>query len=144
MHNLVQAMLAVDDLFYLAEPVVTSLFLEDVAEWLTEGGVRYTPDVKFTGKSGYDYRFDFVIPRSSAQPERVLRAVNHPTNDAARTLAFAWIDTLQARRADSVAFALLNDSEQPVGTSVLEALEAWDITPVVWSKRAEVADRLAA
>jgi hypothetical protein len=144
MHNLVQAMLAVDDLFYLAEPVVTSLFLEDVAEWLTEAGVRYTPDVKFTGKSGYDYRFDFVIPRSSVQPERVLRAVNHPTNDAARTLAFAWIDTLQARRADSVAFALLNDSEQPVGSSVVDALAAWDIKPVVWSKRADVVDRLAA
>jgi hypothetical protein len=144
MHNLVQAMLAVDDLFYLAEPVVTSLFLEDVAEWLTDAGVRYTPDVKFTGKSGYDYRFDFVIPRSTAQPERVIRAVNHPTNDAARTLAFAWIDTLQTRRADSAAFALLNDGEQPVGSSMLEALDAWDIRPVGWSKRAGVAEELAA
>ena len=144
MHNLVQAMLAVDDLFYLAEPVVTGLFLEDVAEWLSETGVRFTPDVKFTGRSGYDYRFDFVIPRSTAQPERVVRAVNHPTNDAARTLAFAWIDTLQARRADSVAYALLNDSEQAVGSSMLEALDAWDIRPVVWSKRASVAEELAA
>lgn len=71
---------------HLAEPVVTSLFLEDVAERLTESDVRFTPDVKFTGKSGYDYRFDFVIPRSSAQPERVLRAANHPTKDAAKTL----------------------------------------------------------
>ena len=144
MHNLVQAMLAVDDLFYLAEPVVTSLFLEDVAEWLTATGVRYTPDVKFTGKSGYDYRFDFVIPRSSVQPERVVRAVNHPTNDSAKTLAFAWIDTIQTRRADSMAFALLNDGEQPVGSSVLEALAAWDIRPVVWSKRDRVSDELAA
>jgi hypothetical protein len=144
MHNLVQAMLAIDDLFYLAEPVVTSLFLEDVAEWLNDAGVRFTPDVKFTGKSGFDYRFDFVIPRSRVQPERALRAVNHPTNDAAKTLAFAWIDTLQTRRADSVAYALLNDSEQPVGTSVLEALDAWDIRPVMWTKRASVADEFAA
>jgi hypothetical protein len=29
-HNLVQAMLAVNDLFYLASPIVSSLFLEDV------------------------------------------------------------------------------------------------------------------
>ena len=36
MHNLVQAMLAVDDLFYLAEPVVTSLFFEDVSQWAHE------------------------------------------------------------------------------------------------------------
>ena len=144
MHNLVQAMLAVDDLFCLAEPVITSLFLEDVAEWLTRSDVRYTPDVKFTGKSGYDYRFDFVVPRSNAQPERVIRAVNHPTNDAAKTLAFAWIDTKQARREGSVAFALLNDGEQPVGGSVLEALEAWEIRPVTWSRRDQVVGELAA
>ena len=144
MHNLVQAMLAVDDLFYLAEPVVMSLFVEDAAAWLDESGVRYTADVKFTGKSGYDYRFDFVIPRSPGQPERVIRAVNHPTSDAARTLAFAWIDTVQTRRAGAVAFALLNDAEQPVPSSVSEALQAWDIRPVAWSKRASVAEELAA
>jgi len=144
MHNLVQAMLAVDDLFYLAEPVVTSLFFEDVAQWLTEVGARSAEGVRFTGKSGLDYRFDFLIPRSSLQPERVLRAVKHPTNDATKALAFACIDTLQVRREDSVAFAILNDSEQPVGGSVLEALEAWDVRPVVWSKRHAVHDVFAA
>ena len=144
MHDLVQAMLAVDDLFYLAEPVVTSLFFEDVSQWLTEVGARFAEDVKFTGKSGLDYRFDFLIPRSHVQPERVLRAVNHPTNDAAKALAFACIDTLQARREASLAFAILNDSEQPVGGSVLEALDAWDVRPVEWSKRHAVADLFSA
>ena len=143
MHNLVQAMLAVNDLFYLAEPVVTSLFFEDVAHWLTDVGARFAEDVRFTGKSGYDHRFDFLIPRSSLQPERVLRTVNHPTNDAAKALAFACIDTLQARRQDSLAFAILNDGEQPVGHSVLEALDAWDVRPVEWSKRHAVADLFA-
>lgn len=33
-HNLLQAMLAVNDLFYLAKPVVESLFYEDVVTWL--------------------------------------------------------------------------------------------------------------
>jgi len=27
-----------------------------------ENEIRYTPSVKFTGKSGYDNLFDFVIP----------------------------------------------------------------------------------
>ena len=42
-HNLVQAMLAVSYLFYLAKPVVESLFYEDVIEWLDANDVRYTP-----------------------------------------------------------------------------------------------------
>ncbi len=33
-HNLIQAMLAVNDLFYLSKPVVESLFYEDVVAWL--------------------------------------------------------------------------------------------------------------
>lgn len=42
-HNLVQAMLAVNDLFYLASPVVASLFYEDVVSWLDLSDIRYTP-----------------------------------------------------------------------------------------------------
>ncbi len=71
-HNLVQAMLAVNDMFFLATPIVTSLFYEDVMTWLDLHEVRYTPRVTFTGKTGYDHLFDFVIPKSRQQPERIL------------------------------------------------------------------------
>jgi len=63
-HNLIQAMLAVNDLFYLAKPVVESLFYEDVVTWLEANDIRFTPSVKFTGISGYDQHFDFAIPKS--------------------------------------------------------------------------------
>ena len=33
-HNLLQAMLAVNDLFYLAQSFTSSLFYEDVVAWL--------------------------------------------------------------------------------------------------------------
>ncbi len=44
-HNLIQAMLAVNDLFYLAKPVVESLFYEDVVAWLDANDIRYTANV---------------------------------------------------------------------------------------------------
>ncbi len=56
-HNLLQAMLSINDLFYLAEPFVSSLFYEDVINWLDLNEIRYTPQVKFTGKTGYDHLF---------------------------------------------------------------------------------------
>ncbi len=143
-HNLVQAMLAVGDLFYVAEPIVQSLFLEDVQLWLDEAEVRYTERVSFAGKSGYGHVFDFVIPRSQAQPERVLRAVNHPTKQTAEMVAFSWIDTKEVRPAGSLAFAILNDSSQAVSSDVGEALRAYDITAVRWSERASVIEQLAA
>jgi hypothetical protein len=46
-HSIVQAMLAVNDLFYLASPHIENLFLEDVAKWLDLSDVRYTPSINF-------------------------------------------------------------------------------------------------
>lgn len=71
-------MLAVNDMFCLASPTVASVFYEDVVSWLDVCEVRYTPKVKFTGRSGYDHLFDFVIPKSRRHPERIVRAVSRP------------------------------------------------------------------
>lgn len=143
-HNLVQAMLAVNDLFYLAVPMVASLFLEDVTSWLDLSDIRYTPKVKFTGKSGYDHLFDFVIPASKRQPERILQAINRPSRETAQVVAFAWIDTKEVRPANSRAYTFLNDSDHTPTVAVLDALKNYDVHPVLWSKREEVREELAA
>jgi hypothetical protein len=143
-HNLIQAMLAVNDLFYLAKPVVESLFYEDVVAWLDANDVRYTPHVKFTGTSGYDHRFDFVVPKSRRQPERVLQAINRPARDNAESFILAWLDTRQVRPPESKAFAVLNDNEQPISGSVLDAFRNYQIRPVPFSQRAEVVSELVA
>lgn len=143
-HNMVQAMLAVNDLFYLATPMVTSLFYEDVVAWLDLNEVRYTPKVKFTGKSGYDHLFDFVIPKSRVQPERILRAVNRPSKNAAQSMVFAWLDTRDVRSPDSRAYAVLNDSDRTVSPDVVDALRSYDVRPVLWSDRDSARQELAA
>jgi len=143
-HNLIQAMLAVNDLFYLAVPVVASLFYEDVVAWLDLHEIRYTPKVKFTGKSGFDHLFDFVIPKSRTFPERILHTINRPSRDTAQALAFSWLDTKDVRPPDSKAYAFLNDSEQAISTSVIDALYNYEVNPILWSKREEVRQDLAA
>ena len=143
-HNLVQAMLAVNDLFYLASPVVANIFYEDVVAWLDLSEIRYTPNVKFTGKSGYDHRFDFVIPKSRVQPERVVRAINRPSRDTAQAMAFSWIDTKEVRSPDSRAYAILNDSDQQLSENVLAAIRSYDVHPIAWSTRDQAREELAA
>ena len=143
-HNLVQAVLAVNDLFYLASPIVASLFYEDVVAWLDLSEIRYTPKVKFTGKSGYDHLFDFVIPKSRVQPERIVKAISRPYRDTAQAMAFSWIDTKEVRPPESRAYAILNDSEHLISESVLDAIRNYDVRPVLWSGRDHVRQELAA
>jgi hypothetical protein len=143
-HCLLQAMLAVNDLFFLSSPAsVAGLFYEEVVSWLDGNDIRYTPNVKFTGKTGYDHMFEFVIPKSRREPERILRALTRPTRESAQATVLAWIDTRDVRPADAQAFALLNDAER-VPPAVVEALTSYEVRPVLWSHREEVREVLVA
>jgi len=145
-HNLLQAMLAVNDLFYLATPWVQSFFIEDVSTWLDANEIRYTPKVKLPGISGFDHLFDFVIPKSpKKQPERIIKAINRPTRQGAEAFIYAWTDTREVRPPESKAYALLNDTdEERVSPDVLDAFRNYQIRPVLFSHREEVIDELAA
>lgn len=137
LHSLVQAMLAVNDMFVMAQPRVASFFFEDVQRFLDSHDVRYTSRVKLSGKSGYDHGVDFLIPKSRKHPERILQAIATPKRD--NIFAYLWTlsDTRAARTEESKpeAYAFLNDQEQSVGGDVVEALNAYDVAPAIWSQR---------
>ncbi len=143
-HNLLQAMLAVNDLFYVAQSNVSSLFHEDVANWMDSCDIRFTPEVVLKGQSGYDHRFDFIIPKSRARPERLLRAINRPGRSIAQAVVFSCIDTRDIRPSDSLTYAILNDQDQSVSANVRDALLSYQVKPVLWSTRNEVREELAA
>ncbi|MCI0638019.1 MAG: DUF1829 domain-containing protein [Gemmataceae bacterium] len=142
-HALVQAMLAVNDMFMTAKQRITSLFWDDVMHFLEGNDIRFTPNIHFPGKSGFSHKFDFVIPRSRTQPERVLRAINSPSRDSATSLIFAWTDSKEMRQGEARAYAVLNDSEEPIRQEVLAALSHYDISAIPWSRKNEFAEELA-
>lgn len=143
-HALIQAMLAVGDLFATAKPHVQSLFLEDVAAFLDSIQARYVPNVQFVGKSGFQHKYDFAIPKSATAPERLVRAINSPSKQAAELAIFAWTDTRAVRDEAATMYAMLNDSEVRVVGEVADALRHYDIIPVTWSRRQEFQIALAA
>jgi hypothetical protein len=143
-HALIQAMLAVGDLFATAKSHVQSLFLEDVAAYLDSIQARYVPSVQFVGKSGFQHKYDFAIPKSAAAPERLVRAINHPSKNNAELAIFAWTDTRAVRDDAAQMYAILNDSETHVAGEVADALKQYDIVPVTWSERQRYQQALAA
>ncbi len=143
-HNVIQAMLAVNDLFYTAAPHVKSFFLEDVENWLNEREIRFTPKPKFTGKSGYDCQFDFVIPGSRRHPERMLRSINNPNKSNALNFISIWEDIKETRKIGAQAYAFLNDGAGSIPEDVAIALSNYKIKPIPWSGREQVLEELAA
>lgn len=143
-HALIQAVLAVNDMFYLSSSTVMSLFKEDVKKWLDQSDIRFVPNIQRTGKSGYQHNFDFAIPHSRDAPERIIRAISNPTKDAALNFITAWTETVDQRPEDARAFAFLNDNERTVAVPVVDALKQYEIRPVLWSEREAVRAQLAA
>jgi hypothetical protein len=143
-HNILQAMLAVNDLFYLASPHIESFFMEDVANWFDLSDIRYTPKVKFVGRIGYDHLFDFVIPKSRRKGERIVHTLSSPQKNSAENLVFKWMDTKETREQNSSLYVFLNDANENVSSSVVEAFKNYDINPVLWSEREKTRNELVA
>jgi hypothetical protein len=142
-HDLLQAMIAVNDLFYLAAPMVASLFYEDVLAWLDDAKIRYTPSARI-GKSGFEHTIDFVIPKSQRYPERFLEAVNRPAKQNATSAVFKLNDIREIRPVETQMYVILNDKgEVPVSEDVLSAFKRYELNPILWSQRQEYADQLA-
>jgi hypothetical protein len=141
-HNLIQAMLSVDDMFVLSQPNVSSIFLEDVAKFFDERDIRYTPRAKFAGKSGFDHLVDFVIPRSRQAPERIVQVVNSPRRNRIVPLLFAVDDTRAARGRSSEYYAVINDTKESLSSEVVHALEEYSVKAQPWSRRDELVEAL--
>lgn len=143
-HNLIQAILSINDLFVMAAPMVASVFREDVERYLRLNEIRFTPSVNFTGRSGFVHFFDFVIPASKVKPERILRTINRPNRQNITSLIFSWTDTKEVRAPESTAYGILNDTDQPINPDLISALTQYGIKALPWSKRNEYVRELAA
>lgn len=139
-HNLIQGILAIDDMFYVSSSYVTSLFLEDVKEFFDMNNIFYTEGVKFTGKSGVDHSYDFILQRNKTNPERLIKLMNQPSTDKMGVEIFSWDDIKSSRRDDAKLIVLLNDSEKTSSnkiSSIINGLNEYDIDSILWSKRDE-------
>lgn len=143
MHSLIQAMLAINDMFVLAQPRLASFFWEDVCSYLDEHDVRYSPRIKIAGRTGYDHAVDFLIPKSKNRPERIVHAINAPDRNAVSAYLFILEDTHEIRGEESEAYAFLNDQHRTISGDVIEALEIYRVVPVLWSERGKYVEMLA-
>ena len=169
LHSLLQAMLAVNDMFFLAQDSPDRLpedtvdlrdwlpsrpsapkprFQMEVADWLNSYGIYYRPAVTIEGSSGSRHSFPFTIPASETQPERLLRPVSRAPQSKAWAV-FAGRDTLAMRPYNTRLYAFVDDHNGLPSTyrnvygAIKEVLEGYDLV-VPWSERDSVREELTA
>lgn len=143
-HFLLQAILAVNDLFYLAKPNVEKFFFEDVSDWLDRHDIRNSSRIMVMGKSHFSHQFDFLIPKSKNAGDRFLKLVNRPTKSNIKAAMFSWIDTREMRDSMSQGYVVVNDYEAKDLEEEKEALLAYGANMIPWSQKDSFLDQLAA
>lgn len=136
-HYLIQAILAVNDMFNLAQENIYSLFKEDVELYFRSNDIVFSKDIKLTGKSGFDHNIDFLIPRSKTKPERLIKAVNNPKKDAVLASIMAFTDIREARENPTKDLVVYNDADKTVSADVVLAMSNYGIEAVPWTHREE-------
>ncbi|MXV93624.1 MAG: DUF1828 domain-containing protein [Chloroflexi bacterium] len=143
LHNLLQAMIAVDDLHYIASPSqVKRRFDADIASWLNASNIQFGKK-KFKGRSGYYVDYQHVIPPSANMHYRMLIGINNPRRGAVEQAAFRWLDIHASRPRDARLYPILNDAQQDSVLSEMDAFRNLEINPILWSERESVRDELA-
>lgn len=143
-HMLAQCMVKVSDMFYLSQPNVQSVFLDDVRFFLEENDVRYVPNVLMVGKSKLTSHYDFAVGKSKRSGERLIKVVNNMDQTAAKSIIFSWNDTKEMRQPDSKLYAFIQDSNKKISTDALSALKEYGIETAFWTEREKVLPALTA
>lgn len=134
-HYLLQAILAVNDMYVLSQENIYSFFKEDVEMFFKSNEIVHAKDIKLTGKTGYAHNIDFLIPQSRTKSERLIKTINIPRKDPIMSAIFAFDDIARVRDQKTENYVLYNDIEKDVPTDALSALLNYGIHNIPWSQK---------
>lgn len=142
-HNLIQALLSVNDMYMLASEVTTGCFFEDVQEFFEKHDIRYSSNIILEGKTHLTHKFDFLINKSKNSKERLIKVVNSPNRENLKGTLFSFVD-LGARGESSQGMLILNDTNKKIPEENIRAVSEYSITPIPWSAIDQYIPQLAA
>jgi len=138
-HLMMQAMLAIDDMFEVSADQVKDFFIEDIRTFFDDNDIFYSPDFSLIGKTGSLYTYEFHFQRTKQKPERFCKPISKLKELNRNVTIFNWIDTQEKRDNKGQLIVMLND-ENTINQSDLDAFRNYDIKTVLFGKRQESID----
>ncbi len=139
-NNIIRAILAINDLYYLTPRTVSTVFKEEVEEFLQKNEIRYSTGFGLIGRSGLYQPFHFLI--QSAHRDIVMQAIGRPIRQWISLFIMSWSDVAALRGHDTVSIGILNDEAVSVDESLIMAMKTYDIKPFLWSRKEALVSEL--
>lgn len=136
-HNILSAMIEINDLYVLSKHNVASVFKDDVRNYLNANDIIFTPDFISKGETGLEFNFDFQIAQKSK--EIVIKSFSSINKSNLPSFLFSWDDIMPVRekltKKEVKAIAIINDLDKEVKPEYLEALKSKNADYILWSER---------
>jgi hypothetical protein len=142
-HALIQAMLSVNDMFFLSRTQIVNVFFEDVQLFFDTNYIPYVANAQFHGASGLSHTFEFTLPATRKKPERFVRTLNDVSRDKIDSILFSWGDIKELRKPGAKLYVIMNNTEKPVRKELFNALTIYGGTPLLWSEKEKYIEELA-
>lgn len=133
-HMMIQAMLAIDDLYIVTPENVKDFFLDDIETYFMANDIYYSRDFSLLGKTGTIYTYDFHLQRTKEKPERFCKGINSLSVSKRDITLFNWMDT-QEKRGNSGELIVLYNDNNSVSDEALVGFYNYGIKTVPFSKR---------
>lgn len=139
-HFFIQGIMAINDLYSVNKNNISSIFLEDVSEFLDNNDIFYNDNIKITGQSGFDHNIDYLLPglKKKNIPEKYLKVINTPNKSNTESVLFTWSDIKNMRKNKLDMYVLLNDLDRDIKNDFINAYKAYNIKPLFWSKKDDI------
>ncbi|WP_347131612.1 DUF1828 domain-containing protein [Lactiplantibacillus plantarum] len=139
---LIQAMLFANDMFMLSNKKVSSIFINEVANFFETNNIRVTDGPNIIDHSGMIHHYDFSIPGIRDIPEKLIKTMNSANNEYyAKSIAMDKRQTQDVRPNTSF-YTIIND-EDSVDDNIINLFNSEGIIPVPFSKRDDYVEQLA-
>ena len=126
-HSMIQAMLAVDDLYEQGRQQTEDYFIKDVATFFDKKGIFYTKDIALTGRTGSSYVYDFLFQRTKKRQTTFCKTINHMNESKRNLTIFNWLDYKEERDDDSSLIVIYNDENSRGMNENMNAFKNYDI-----------------
>lgn len=140
-HKLVQAMLAIGDMFMLASHNISSIFREDVISYFRRRNIPFNYDFKVQGRSFIEHNIEIALPVVGSNPETFIKVINNPIIAHAKNVIFAFMDIKEIRK-EIRSVVVYNDSEQKPAKGFIQALTQYKIECIAWSEREKYSEKI--
>lgn len=135
--NLLSSIMEISDISMLSKPNIASAFAENVALYLQEQQIIYTPEFIAKGSSGLEFTFAFQV--AGRKTELLINTFNVVTKNNLATFLFNWKDIQEERqhkaKKNVAGLAIINDADKKIQQQYLSALHSKGTEYILYSQR---------